>query len=171
MSNFFDGINDAWATTETNDTGSSVPDGVYNCIVESGYFNLPKERHDGEGEVPAMATWYLEVVGGVHSGCKIKKSSALRKDRTGAFIKSSIAFFKQDLEALGISVPKDSNELPMVIESSVGANVVCKVETKGKYTNMYFQKPKAGAPQAAYPEVDFGNHKPVPGAPHVEPLW
>ncbi|MGH7143370.1 MAG: DUF669 domain-containing protein [Planctomycetota bacterium] len=101
-----------------------LPDGKYQVRIQKAYLDKSQTGNP-------MLKYDLIVLSGPHAGRHLFKNSML--------LEAALPFFKADLKALGISLPK-FHDLPNHLNQMIDQTLEVTKKTKGEYSNVYFNK-------------------------------
>jgi hypothetical protein len=114
-----------WSKTEAR-TGGIVPVGTYAVEIKA------VKIEDGKNGSPKLH-WTFEVADGDYEGKKIPKWDNLETDNNLAFVKGA-------MQALGLEIPDDIEDLEEALQEAVGLSCEVRVVEKDEYINVYIQR-------------------------------
>ena len=142
-------IRHEWDNTEAKMSEFITPeDGDYRAMLESVTYS--ERDNDGNETDPTFVLVFC-IAEGDKAGQKFRRFSTLRNA-------NAISYFKGDVVKMGLSLPRDPEELPGLLQKAVGIVLDLTVRTKlvnGRaYKDIYinrFVKRAQPAPQAIPP--------------------
>lgn len=115
----------AAAKPPSSDSYDAVPDGMYTAeITECA---VQESKKDGS----PYLFWALRITEGQHVGRVVKRFNQMATDQ-------NFSYLKGDLIAAGMLV-ENLNDLPEVCGDLVGRIVEIKIQTNGRYQNIYLK--------------------------------
>jgi len=116
-----------WNSAESRRFGAALPDGVYEGTIEAVVI---EESRNGR----LQCRWDLLVTAGELEGRQIRKFNGLESA-------DNMAWFKGDLETLGLEIPDDLADLGETLEEAQDMALKFQVRSKDEFTNVDFIEP------------------------------
>lgn len=126
----------AWAAAPVMQAGEfNIPDdGKYSVVIENAAYT--ERKQDGSDADPTIV-YTLCVHGGEWNGTRFRKYSTIRNEK-------SLGFIKGELSSLGLPIPSDPEEIPVVLASAKGIAMEITIKSRsvdGKaYKDVIFDK-------------------------------
>lgn len=115
----------AAAKAPSGDSYDTVPDGMYTAEITE--CTVQESKKDGS----PYLFWALRITDGQHVGRVVKRFNQLATEQ-------NFGFLKADLAAAGMQLA-NLPDLPEVCGDLVGRIVEIKIQTNGKYQNIYLK--------------------------------
>lgn len=126
----------AWAAAPVMQAGEfNIPDdGKYTVVVEKAEYT--ERKQDGTETDPTIV-YTLYVQGGEWNGTRFRKYSAIRSEK-------SLGFIKGELSSMGLPIPSDPEEIPVVLASAKGIAMEITIKSRSvdgrAYKDVTFDK-------------------------------
>lgn len=126
-----------WNNSEARTFGAPLPDGIYEGIIEASVIETSRPPRNR-----LQVRWDLLVTSGECEGRQIRKYNGLETA-------DNMAWFKGDLETLGLEIPSDIADLGNTLESAQGMKIRFQVRSKDEFTNIDFIEPLEASEEAS----------------------
>lgn len=116
-----------WNDAEPKTGRSYLPDGNYNCRIESA--TIEESAKSGTLQI----SWNLSVVDGDYEGKSIRKWDGLEGE-------NSLDWLQGSLETLELELPDNIEDLGATLEESNGLLIEVSLNTRDEFQNCYFNE-------------------------------
>lgn len=125
----------AWAAAPVMHGEFNIPDdGKYSVVIENAAYT--ERKQDGTDTDPTIV-YTLYVQGGEWNGTRFRKYSTIRSEK-------SLGFIKGELSAMGLPIPSDPEEIPVVLASAKGIAMEITIKSRSvdgrAYKDVTFDK-------------------------------